>query len=366
MKTPHILFVGIGAVLTIYACDMPSSFSCKEDRTCWPVGGTGGTEGGGTNSSGTTNRGGASSNGGSGGTTSSGTTAPCNGKCSGTTAVCDTAANKCVECVKKTDCTAAPKSVCNGSNACVECVASTDCTANATKTVCNTTTSACVGCLGNTDCKDATASLCNTSTNACSPCTVDADCGAISGKGVCSAGTCVQCTVDKETACGANSCNPSTKTCTATARGTRDYCQTCLADSECIGGNLATPTARCVPMTYGAASEAHGAYCLQVATVVNCTSPFKVNIVAKSLSGTDGTYCGINQAATTCEAVNDLIASKACTQADSTTECGGGKGGLCKNFSLTTTPDLRCTIPCSLTSDCAGTLVCTSALPYCH
>jgi hypothetical protein len=122
-------------------------------------------------------------------------------------------------------------------------------------------------------------------------------------------------------------------------------------------------------MTYGAASEPRGAYCLQVATVVNCTSPFKVNVVAKSLSGTEGTYCGINQTATTCEAVNDLIASKSCTLKDSTTECGGGKGGLCKDFSLTATPDLRCTIPCGSSAEClSGGVgnICTSAIPYCH
>jgi len=174
----------------------------------------------------------------------------------------------------------------------------------------------------------------------------------------------VECTVSNEKACNGdkNSCNPKTNTCTAAEKGKTDICGACLADSECIGGNVAAPTARCVPMKFQG-FDRPGGYCLQIATVTNCAQPFKVTMAAKSLTGVDGIYCGINQEATTCEAVSDLIASKAC-ELDS--NCGNNQGGLCKNFSLTPTPDLRCTIPCSETSECTGVRICTTSAPYCH
>ena len=257
------------------------------------------------------------------------------------------------------------KPVCDpDQNACVACLKSTDCKDTA-KLVCDTSTNSCVACLANSDCPSATASRCDTTTNACAACQNDSDCTQISGKNACSNGTCVQCTAAKETACGAYSCNPATNACTTTNRGSLDYCGACLADSECIGGDIATPTARCVPMTFNGTT--HGNYCLQAA-IVGCTSPYKVNLNSVSVSGAAATdYCGINQTATTCEAVVDMIASKSCTVDSS---CGNGQGGLCKNFAVSGAPtDLRCTIPCDSAAQCLGSApgnTCTSTVPYCH
>jgi hypothetical protein len=102
-------------------------------------------------------------------------------------------------------------------------------------------------------------------------------------------------------------------------------------------------------MTFNGAVHGTGGYCLQVATMVNCAQPYKVTFGATSLAGVSGTYCGLNQIATTCEALLDLFNSKPCTLSNS---CGGGQGGLCEDFSTTSTPDLRCTIHCGSTAEC--------------
>ena len=352
-----LAFLSCFAVVPSTAC-MSTKHGCSEFGACASdEGGNGGTSGNASN--GGTTKGGSTKGG-----SSSTSKAPCNGECSRNTPVCDESTNQCVGCLANKDCKTSAKPVCDpDQNACVACLKSTDCKDTA-KPVCDTSTNACVACLANTDCPSATASRCDTTTNACAACQNDSDCTQISGKNACSNGTCVQCTAAKETACGAYSCNPATNACTTTNRGSLDYCGACLADSECIGGDIATPTARCVPMTFN--GTAHGNYCLQVATVLNCTAPYKVNIDATSLSGVADTYCGINQTATTCEAVVDMIASKSCT-VDS--NCGNGQGGLCKNFSLTSTPDLRCTIPCDSAAQCLGSApgnTCTSTVPYCH
>ena len=376
-----LLLVLLAAGCSNRADDCEVNLSCAPNGGSSSKGGTskgGTTSDGGTEAGGTTNAGGTTSTGGAGGTSAGGTTAttttrpPCNGMCGGSTSVCDIPTDKCVECLKKTDCTTSTKPVCTASNTCVECsgnadckdstkpvcnsvsnacvgcLASTDCK-DAAKPVCNTATNACVACLGNADCKDPTASLCNTSTNTCSPCSVDADCSQISVKGVCSAGTCVQCTVANETACGANSCNPATKGCTTTAKWSRVTCQSCVADSECgDGSGTASPSFRCIPMTFGPSAAAHGAYCLQKVTN-GCSSPYAVSFSAISLSGAAiEAYCGINQSATTCEAVLDLASAKTCSLDG---DCGGGQGGLCKAISVVA-PANRCTIPCGSTAEC--------------
>jgi hypothetical protein len=135
-------------------------------------------------------------------------------------------------------------------------------------------------------------------------------------------------------------------------------------------------------MTFKGASHGAGGYCLQRRAALACAQPYAVLYNAASLSGAaPEAYCGINQEATTCEAVLDLIASKACTQ---NTDCGssapnpaasgiaaGGApstGGLCKTAAAT--GDLRCTIPCDSSIQCLasapGNACETPDIPYCH
>ena len=227
---------------------------------------------------------------------------------------------------------------------------------------CDTVAKKCVQCLVASDCSLSSASACVSGT--CTACTTNADCSHITSKGVCNSGTCVTCTAGDESACDGFSCNPKTFACTQTRVDSVDFCGACLADSECIGGDPAdggTVTARCVPMTFN--GPAHGSYCLQ-RVASGCTNPYKVPISSSSLSGASTEdYCGINQTATTCEAVFDLIASKTCS-ADG--DCGNGKGGLCKTVGVDAN---RCTIPCDSAAQCLASApgnTCTTALPYCH
>jgi hypothetical protein len=110
-------------------------------------------------------------------------------------------------------------------------------------------------------------------------------------------------------------------------------------------------------MTFNGAPHGTGGYCLQRASV-GCTSPYRVNINTVSLSGAGvDDYCGINQAATTCEALLDLFNGKACT---TDPECGAASGGLCKNLAAPTAPpDLRCTIPCGTDAQCPSGNTCS-------
>jgi len=118
-----------------------------------------------------------------------------------------------------------------------------------------------------------------------------------------------------------------------------------------------TATARCVPMTFKGAS--HGNYCLQrysPVSSVGCGRPYLLlSDAITSVSGAAAeTYCGVNEGATTCEAVLDLFGNTPCSTDNN---CGQGSGGLCKTVGGT--PN-RCTIPCSLGSECPSVLACSS------
>jgi hypothetical protein len=183
----------------------------------------------------------------------------------------------------------------------------------------------------------------------------------------------VQCTVADESACGGKSCNPATKACTNTTRGSVGYCKPCVADSECFGGDKADPDARCVPMEFNGVPRP-GGFCLKRVAKTCPTSIYKFPISTASLSGASKeAYCGIAQSLTRCEAVLDLVASVACPDGlDASCGCprdkdgkctAPGQGGLCETVGV---DDKRCTYPCGAVSDCPGGKTCTSEQPYCH
>ncbi len=294
----------------------------------------------------------------------------CDGACTGATPVCDLQSNECVECTGNGDC-AAPTPACDvTTHACVECTKKIDCS-DAAKPQCDPVQQKCVECVAQSDCTSATASACVG--NACVACTKDEECSNIAGKGVCDAGTCVQCTVAKEAVCGGKSCDPATTKCTTTSVGTVNYCRPCVADSECIGGNQADQVARCVPMKFMGTARP-GGFCLK-RVAKTCAPPFGVVVTASSLSGLPSdSYCGIDQTTTRCEAVLDLIASRNCTDGLATS-CGctrdqagactdSGQGGLCKDIGAFSD---KCTIPCASADQCLTTQTCPGgAKPYCE
>jgi hypothetical protein len=112
-------------------------------------------------------------------------------------------------------------------------------------------------------------------------------------------------------------------------------------------------------MTFNGAPHGTGGYCLQRASsVAVCSRPYSIGIDAVSLSGSaSDSYCGINQAATTCEALLDLFNSKSCSL---DTECGTGFGGLCKQIGTGSNPPLLCTIPCGTDAQCPSGNTCSS------
>ncbi len=128
-------------------------------------------------------------------------------QCSGTTPYC-TLDGDCVECIDTTQCTsgqscnaatnrcvagcgsngdcATPTAVCNTTAMyCVQCLASTDC--SAPTAICDPSDDTCVGCLADTDCKTAPRLKCNTTNQMCVQCLTAADCP--TGRS-CTFGTC--------------------------------------------------------------------------------------------------------------------------------------------------------------------------------
>jgi hypothetical protein len=307
---------------------------------------------------------------------------PCDGVCSGEKPVCDPRTETCVECTQSSqcgrdtpvcdtssntcvECTAADSSACadatpvcdTSSNTCVECTAADFSQCTGTTPVCDADSMRCVGCLTSNDCSSASASRCATD-NTCVACTGDGDCTHLAGTQVCSSGICVQCTPSNETACGANSCNPATHQCTATARGSISTCGACLADSECVGGNQSDPVQRCVPMEFQG-DPRPGGFCLTRGTGP-CPQPYKTVVSASSLSGAAAeNYCSIAQSLTTCEAVLDFLHSQTCSDGQDTScgcvrdhdgNCSGsGSGGLCRTVGL---DPKQCTYQCGVDNDC--------------
>jgi hypothetical protein len=356
-----LVFAATFGALISCGDDVPNS--CENLGTCPPEGGTAGDSNGGTTSGaaagtsaggstgGSAHAGGAgesdagSGTGGDGGGAGS-ITAPCGGDCPTDKPVCDESSDTCVECLIEQDCT------------------------GATNTKCDTTTNTCVECLMPAHCSTASAARCEG--GACVECEDNDDCAHIAGKGVCDGGTCVQCTVEDETPCAGKSCNPATKTCTITAVGSKELCESCVADSECVGWNQADPDARCLAMQFEGTARP-GGFCLK-RVAKTCTRPFQTPLIGISLSGaTSEQYCGIDQDSTRCEAVLDLLASAVCADGmDSSCGCPRdqdgnctslGDGGLCRTVGVNAN---RCTYTCGVTDDCPTGKTCTAGQPYCH
>jgi hypothetical protein len=207
----------IAAVLMLLGCSNPAN-DCTQSGSCGGDAGPGGTNvsggAGGTSAAGGTNASGGHRLSGTGGMTS------CEPACGGLKRVCDLASLQCVECLDNSAC-GGKTSICDtNAKRCVECLDNSAC--GGTTPLCDTSKSVCVECLASTDCKDPAAVTCID--GSCEPCSTNDECEHIFGKHICkpestvdagdNQGTCVACTVDDETACGGNSCNPVTNTCT--------------------------------------------------------------------------------------------------------------------------------------------------------
>ena len=146
--------------------------------------------------------------------------------CSGATPLCGSS-EKCQGCGTDGDCAGLndpARVACTGSGACVQCTATNSAKCSGTTAVCNTTVNTCVQCLSNASCSG-TMPICATATNTCRGCQGASDCTGFSGHTACATtGACVQCT-DNAT------CSGTTPIC---ATGT-NTCRKCTADTECSG-----------------------------------------------------------------------------------------------------------------------------------
>jgi len=218
----------------------------------------------------------------------------------------------------------------------------------------------CVACVADSDCTDPTEAKCDDMLKECVECDDRAQCDNVEGflgtANACSEGECVDCTPESEDAsCPGDPvwfvCDPDTNTCTSTPAGSRAECETCVFDSECGDGGVPSEDFRCVPMYYPDEStrfpDADTGFCLKIFEPGGCQRPYAVPITDRqSLSdSTLRSYCGIDEALTTCPAVNALRADDECPGGDDA-ECP--TGGLCRDLGL---PN-RCTYLCGLPAQC--------------
>ena len=413
-STTLLIAIGLLSVACSHRAD-----DCRYTLTCEPVdagGGTGGTSN--TQSGGT---GGVTS----GTTQTSACTPPCTGSqhcsvdqkicvdcrdskdCKGDTPVCNDS-NLCVECGDAGDCKSSDKPECNTSSQCVQCLINDDCQdiasplcSSGTCSPCashadcarfspmkfctadsdaGATEGQCVECLGDDDCPSVSKAYCKS--NKCTSCEDSKQCNHFKGPPgtpgttVCKteqfgdagtpSGECVECTVEDESPCGVNSCDPATNHCTKTRVASVNYCGACLADSECNGGTApdgGTHVARCIPMTFQGSWR--GNYCFQVGNSIGtCPRPFgylKSSVASVSSPNLDS-YCSIDESLTTCEALLDI--SKSCAQGPCGCKDGNCAGGVCPNSG---TMNQTCTVRCNFTSECPTSLTCPSMTgAYCE
>jgi Cys-rich repeat protein len=248
-----------------------------------------------TGTAGTGGTGGATGSGGSGGATTGGTAGTADGggsagKAGGTpeagvmcggmtcstnptsTNICDTANNRCVDCLTDADCAVETlNKVCDTRlNAmsmlpaynCVQCLSDANCPMGSTCSMMGNNANTCITACGTANCTTNPTgnNICDLPNNRCVGCLADSDCAdemtdktcdlRPAGMSMLPAGNCVQCTVDTQCPSGqvcstmgntANTCVTScgTTTCTTNPTGTNicdlpnNRCIDCLTDVDC-------------------------------------------------------------------------------------------------------------------------------------
>lgn len=252
------------------------------------------------------------------------------------------------------------KPVCLNETECVQCAGGEDedkyCTDR--DQVCDVENHVCVDCLTNAQCAAPDASRCNIDDNECAPCRTNEDCDGVEGLAetgnICDDGLCVQCTPETEAAACPNntSCNPRTNTCTDTIVGSLLVCDECVADSECGDDGEPSDAYRCVPMYYPTDQTRfpndETGFCLKT-TDGGCERPYAITLFDRgtlSEPSSNGDYCGINEALTTCPAVAALVADERCPNGTDE-ECE--PGGICRQVGNLQN---RCTYFCSDVVEC--------------
>lgn len=244
--------------------------------------------------------------------------------------------------------------ICSDELQCVQCTAENDDYCSERDLVCDIGSSTCVECLGNSNCTAADAPQCDA--NECAPCDDNAQCTGIDGlpsnPNACDNEVCVDCTPQSEaqTCLDNKSCNPDTRQCTTTDVGSRDVCETCVADSECGEDGSASEAHRCVEMRYEGERYPDGdtGFCLKIFSPGGCEQPYAIRISDRqSLSGDPlQSYCGINETLATCPAVRALVRNDPQCPGGEDMECP--ESGLCRNVGGLSN---KCTYQCQTEGD---------------
>jgi hypothetical protein len=244
--------------------------------------------------------------------------------------------------------------VCTEELDCVQCTADEDGYCDERMPVCNTQTSRCVACLTDAQCTSASAARCDQELLECVECNQGSQCSGVDGlpenANACDDGLCVDCTPETEsqTCPGAKSCNPDTHQCTDTDVGSRQVCETCVADSECGVDGVPSEEHRCVPMYYQGDPfpDQQTGFCLKTFSPGGCVQPYAIRISDReSLSDPQtGSYCGIVEVLATCPAVRALDRNDSCLE---DTDCPAS--GLCRSVGGL---PLRCTYRCTDETQC--------------
>ncbi|HEX6242943.1 MAG TPA: hypothetical protein VFZ61_18650 [Polyangiales bacterium] len=278
------------------------------------------------------------------------------GKCEGATPECNVNTTACVACLAD-DAGACQGKLCSNANACIECRTNTDCK-NPAASVCDVGSGTCVGCTdGN-----------------------DGQCAHIQGKGVCSAGSCVQCRRDKADACsmaGAQYvCDATTHACDFQRKlHSKTLCNACVsaadtgckAKLDCVSDDECQTGQACVDVPAGGGKKV----CQQFVSGSPCPAPYTklTDSAAASADGPAVKVCTF-AVATTCMAHAHYRVKRCGTPSASNPDQdvpGTGLDSKCGEENIAdgycvyseAFKQHLCTVPCNANNnDCPNQVVC--------
>ena len=240
----------------------------------------------------------------------------------------------------------------------------------------------CIECRENKDCKNPDASFCNLGSGTCVPCSEgsDSQCNHITGKGVCSAGQCVQCRRDKAAACFAEGtqyvCDATRRSCDFNRKQrSKTLCNACVSASDtgckakvdCVSDDECQTGQACVDAPAGAGKKV----CLQVLSASTCPPPY-TTLTSTTVSSADGPAVKVCtfSLATTCRAHADYRVKRCGVRSTSNPDQdmpGTGMDSLCGEENLAdgycvyydSLQQYLCTVPCNASNlDCPNAVAC--------
>lgn len=260
------------------------------------------------------------------------------------------------QCSARKPCENASRPICK-EGSCVSCDENTfpdqECAdRNANTPVCDPVSGACIRCADNNHCTEASASRCDSETNECAKCEdstegADLSCSHIEGLSYCVNGECKACESDADCPDGEGGffvCNVLTNSCTDRAPKAREYCETCVSETDCAAGS-------CVEFAYEGAKDF---YCLPNNSD-GCKAngyPTPANAAVVIATAAEQNVCAPFGAS--CEAIQDFRATCALPENPGTDPEGCGRTDVgdeayCVGKADDTT---FCSVTCAVAADC--------------